>query len=87
MSQNLIESVDINKLISVDINDFIPTETDFGQVVAWYVNSLESFNLQTTTIMTLSKFLDHSAACWILRTKSHDDRVKLIFRRLVASVV
>jgi hypothetical protein len=34
MSQKLIESVDINALLSTDINDFIPVETDFGQVVA-----------------------------------------------------
>ncbi len=87
MSQKLIESVDINNLISTDINDFIPVETDFGQVVAWYVNSLESFNLQTTTNKTLFDFLDHSAACWILRVKSPEDKVKLIFRRLVASIV
>lgn len=87
MSQKLIESVDINKLISVDINDFIPSEIDFEQVVAWYVFSLTSFDLQTDTNRPLADFLDHGATCWILRVKSQEDKVKLIFRRLVASVV
>ena len=87
MNQKLTESVDINKLISVNVNDFIPVETDFGQVVAWYVISLESFNLQTNTNKPLSDFLDHIAASWILRTNSQEDKVKLLIRRLVASVV
>ena len=87
MNQKLTESVDINKLISVNVNDFIPVETDFGQVVAWYVVSLESVNLQTNTNKPLSDFLDHIAASWILRTNSQEDKVKLLIRRLVASVV
>lgn len=87
MSQKLIESVDINKLISADINDFIPTATDFGQIVVCYVNSLESIILQTDTNYTITEFLDHKAVCWILPVKSPEDKVKVLFRRLVASVV
>lgn len=87
MIKNLIESVDINELISINVSDFIPIEEDFDEVVNWYVKYSEVVNLQTNTNKTLSEYLNDYISEWVSQGSSSKDQIKILFRRLIASVV
>lgn len=82
MRQKLNESVQILDLIKKNPLIFLPSDKDFAQIKTWYIASLDSLNNQAD-----SNFLERQVNSWILFQKAEEDKLNLLFRRLIASIL
>lgn len=82
MRQKLNESVHILDLIKKNPLIFLPQDKDFAQVKTWYISSIDSLSNQAD-----SNFLARQVNSWILFQKAEEDKLTLLFRRLIASIL
>lgn len=83
MRQKLNESVQILDLIKKNPLIFLPSDKDFAQIKTWYIFSLDSINNNESA----NDFLERQVNYWILVLKTEEDKLNLLFRRLIASIL
>lgn len=87
MDQNKInESINVRDLINSNLDIFVPKEDDFKQVAIWYTYGIKESQSSTTNGM-LAELLELFARTWTLSFTSQEDKVIMLVKRLIASVV
>ena len=87
MRQKLNESVQILDLIKKNPLIFLPSDYDFAQIKTWYVASLDSSINQTNSNNSTNDFLERQVISWVLSQKTEEDKLNVLFRRLIASIL
>lgn len=76
----------INELINNDLYAFSPAEEDFEKIIECYTHSLIQFNFPSNS-ESLEKIVYKNMVHWVTRALNDEIRIKILVKRLVASVV
>lgn len=87
MRQKLNESVQILDLVKKNPLIFLPLDNDFAQIKTCYVASLDSSISQTNRYNSTNDFLERQVISWALFKKTAEDKLSVLFRRLIASIL